>query len=204
MWTAILGAAMTAGGAIYGGIKSARANQQAKEMNEEQRQKNQNWYDRRYNEDATQRADAQRILTQTRDIIKQRNQAAQGRQAVMGGTEESVAATKEANNKALADATSHIAADAERRKDMIESTYMRNDDVNNQRLVAIEQARAQNTAKAVEGIAKAGASIAGNFSDLGGKDSGTSISGDGNAYDTALHDQHVSDINSDPALAPKL
>ena len=93
----------------------------AKRNVEAQRQKNQDWYDRRYNEDATQRADAQRILTQTEESIKQRNKAAAGSAAVMGGTDESVAAAKEANNKALADATSQIAADAEARKDNIEA-----------------------------------------------------------------------------------
>ena len=45
----------------------------------------------------------------------------------MGGTDESVAATKEANSKALADATSQIAAQADARKDNIEATYMQND-----------------------------------------------------------------------------
>ena len=41
----------------------------------------------------------------------------------MGGTDESVAATKEANSKALADTTSQIAAQAEQRKDAIEQQY---------------------------------------------------------------------------------
>lgn len=92
-------------------------------MINEQKRENQNWYDRRYNEDATQRADAQAILTHTAEMIRQRNRAAAGTAAVMGGSEESVAATKEANAKALSDATSQIAVAGAQRKDQIEGQY---------------------------------------------------------------------------------
>ena len=103
----LIGSAIGAAGSIFGGIKASKAMKKIKSNVEAQRQKNQNWYDRRYNEDYTQRADAQRILTQTEESIKNRNKQAAGIQAVMGGTDESVAATKEANSKALADALQH-------------------------------------------------------------------------------------------------
>ena len=136
-------------------IKASKAMKKAKRNVEAQRQKNQDWYDRRYNEDATQRADAQRILTQTEESIKQRNKAAAGSAAVMGGTDESVAAAKEANNKALADATSQIAADAEARKDNIEATYMQNDNAFVEQLNAIEQGKANAISGAVQGVTNA-------------------------------------------------
>ena len=117
----------------------------------------------RYNEDATQRADAQRILTQTQEAIKQRNQAAADSQAVMGGTDESVAATKAANNQALADATSQIAVNAERRKDQIEQTYQQRDAQIQNQLNDLEINKAQATAEAVNGVAQAGAGIASLF-----------------------------------------
>ncbi len=64
---------------------------------EEQRKKNQNWYDQRYNEDATQRTVMRSVfLTKTEESFRNRNRAAQGL-LPMGGTEESVAATKAAN-----------------------------------------------------------------------------------------------------------
>ena len=100
-------------------------------------------------------ADAQRILTQTEESIKQRNKAAAGSAAVMGGTDESVAAAKEANNKALADATSQIAADAEARKDNIEATYMQNDNALVEQLNAIEQGKANAISGAVQGVTNA-------------------------------------------------
>lgn len=159
----IVGGALSAGGAIFGGISASKAMKKAKKNVEAQRKKNQDWYDQRYNEDATQRADAQRILTQTEESIKQRNRAAAGSAAVMGGTDESVAAAKAANNEALADATSQIAANAEARKDNIEATYLQNDNAFVEQLNNIELGRAQAVSQAVQGVANAGASIAGAF-----------------------------------------
>lgn len=159
----IVGGALSAGGAIFGGISASKAMKKAKKNVEAQRKKNQDWYDQRYNEDATQRADAQRILTQTEESIKQRNKAAAGSAAVMGGTDESVAAAKAANNEALADATSQIAANAEARKDNIEATYMQNDTAFMEQLNNIEIGKAQAVAQAVQGVANAGSSIAGAF-----------------------------------------
>ena len=159
----IVGGALSAGGAIFGGISASKAMKKAKKNVEAQRKKNQDWYDQRYNEDATQRADAQRILTQTEESIKQRNRAAAGSAAVMGGTDESVAAAKAANNEALADATSQIAANAEARKDNIEATYLQNDNAFVEQLNNIEIGKAQAVSQAVQGVANAGASIAGAF-----------------------------------------
>lgn len=150
---------MKAASAIFGGISASKAIKKAKQNVEAQRQKNQDWYDQRYNEDATQRADAQRILTQTEESIKQRNRQAAGNAAVMGGTDESVAAAKAANNQALADATSQIAASADARKDNIESTYMQNDNAFVNQLNDFEQQKAQAVSQAVQGVADAASSI---------------------------------------------
>ena len=155
-----IGGSLGIGASIFGGISASKAMKKIKKNLESQMQENQDWYDRRYNEDATQRADAQRILTMTNENIKQRNQQAAGAQAVMGGTEESVAAAKAANNQALADATSQIAVNGERRKDQIESQYMQTKADLNDKLNNLEQARAQNTAQAVQGVAQAGSNMA--------------------------------------------
>lgn len=158
-----IGGALGIGGSIFGGISASKAMKKAKRIVEGQMEDNQNWYDRRYNEDATQRADAQRILTMTNDNIRQRNQQAAGAQAVMGGTEESVAAAKAANNQALADATSQIAVNGERRKDQIESQYMQTKADLNEKLRNIEIGKANAVSQAVQGVAQAGSNIAGLF-----------------------------------------
>ncbi len=129
----IIGAAGGALGGVLGSISRNKALKQQMKMVNEQKKENQDWYDRRYNEDSTQRADAQAMLTQTAEAIKQRNQASAGSAAVMGGTEESVASTKAANAQAMADATSKIVVAGEQRKDQIENQYReRNNELNQQ------------------------------------------------------------------------
>lgn len=154
---------MSAVGSIFGGISASKAMKKVKKNLESQKQANQDWYDRRYNEDATQRADAQRILTKTEEMIKNRNRQAAGAQAVMGGTEESVAAAKAANNQALAEATSQIAVNAEARKDQIEQSYQQKDAQMQDALNNMEINKARNIATAVQGVTQAGAGIAGAF-----------------------------------------
>ena len=155
----LIGTAVGAAGSIFGGIVASKAAKKAKKNIEAQRQKNQDWYDRRYYEDATQRADAQRLLTQTDEKIKQRNRQAAGAAAVMGGTDESTAAAKAANNEALADATSQIAASADARKDNIEATYMQNDNAYAEQLNQIEMNKAKAIGRAVQGVTDAAGSI---------------------------------------------
>lgn len=159
----IAGGALGAAGSIFGGISASKAMRRVKKNLQAQKEANQNWYDRRYNEDATQRADAQRILTQTEESIRNRNRQAAGAQAVMGGTDESTAAAQAANAQALADATSQIAVNAENRKDQIEQTYQQRDSQINEALNNLEINKAQAISQAVQGVAKAGAGIAGAF-----------------------------------------
>ncbi len=156
-----IGAGLGAVGSIFGGISASKAMKKIKNNLNEQRKRNQDWYDRRYNEDATQRADAQAILTRTEETIRARNKQAAGTQAVMGGTEESVAAAKAANNQALADATATIAVNADKRKDAIEQQYQARDAEIQEQLNDLEQKKAQNTAQAIQGVAEAGSNIAG-------------------------------------------
>lgn len=158
-----IGGALGIGASIFGGISASKAMKKVKQNVEGQMQENEAWYNRRYNEDATQRAEAQAILNKTEESIRNRNRQAAGTQAVTGGTEESVAAAKAANNQALTDATTNIAIAADSRKDQIEHQYMQNKaDLNNQ-LNNLEQAKAQAIGQAVNGVAQAGAGMASAF-----------------------------------------
>ncbi len=151
----LIGAAIGAAGSIAGGIVSSNAMKKAKKAIEQQVRKNQDWYDRRYNEDATQRADAQRLLTMTEESIKNRNRNAAGSQAVMGGTDESTAAAKAANNQALSETMSNINAQADARKDAIERQYQARDAELQNQLQNIELGKAQAVAGAVQGVTNA-------------------------------------------------
>lgn len=157
----IVSGALGAIGGIFGGIGRNKAIKEQMKMIAEQQQDNQDWYDRRYNEDATQRADAQRLLQMTEESIKNRNRQAAGTQAVMGGTEESVAAAKAANSQALADTTSQIAASADARKDAIEQQYL-------QRKNANDEARRQLQGQKLSGWDIAGSAVGGAADALSG------------------------------------
>lgn len=163
MFGSLVGAGLSAVGGIFGGISASKAMKKVKKNLQAQKQANQNWYDRRYNEDATQRADAQRILTRTEESILNRNRQAAGAQAVMGGTEESVAAAKAANNAALAEAASQIAVNGEARKDRIEQTYQQRDAQIDDALNNLEINKAAAISSAVQGVTQAGAGMAAAF-----------------------------------------
>lgn len=157
----MIGAGLGAVGSIFGGISASRAMKRVKQNLQKQQQKNQDWYNRRYNEDATQRADAQAIFTRTEESIRNRNRRAAGTQAVMGGTEESVAAAKAANNEALAQATTNIAVNGEARKDAIESQYLQTNANIQQQLNDLEVKKSQAISQATQGLTQAGSNIAG-------------------------------------------
>lgn len=159
----IIGGVAKLGASIAGGIANRKAADAIQANLAAQQKKNQDWYDRRYNEDATQRADAQRLLTFTEQSIKERNKQAAGAAAVMGGTEESVAAAKAANNQALADTMGQINAQADARKDDIENQYMRRDATLVDQQNQIIQKKAENTAEAVKGVSEAASSLATSF-----------------------------------------
>ncbi len=156
-----IGAGLGAVGSVFGGIAASKAMKNYRNSLMNQKKRNQDWYDRRYDEDATQRAEAQAILTRTEDSIRNRNRQAAGTQAVMGGTEESVAAAKAANNQALADATATIAVNGERRKDAIEAQYQAKDEALQQQIDDLEVKKAGNIAQATQGVLQTGVNIAG-------------------------------------------
>lgn len=166
---AIVGAATGLASSIYGGIASARAARKQKNEIVRQREANKAWYERRYNEDATQRGDAQRLLTKTREAYEKRNREASATQAVVGGSDESVAATREANAKGLADTASQINAASEARKDSVEESYRNQDQQLAGQLSALEAQRSANianaTSQAVGAAAQLGSALDGSIED---------------------------------------
>ena len=157
---ALIGAGLGLASSIAGGIANRNARRKQEQMLAQQQRENQAWYDRRYNEDPTKRADTVRLLTQMQEQIKNRNRAAKGRQAVMGGTEDSTTAVKEANNKTLADTTSQIVAANEARKDAIEQQYQQNKRSIQGQQMQMEAEKSADTANVVAGVAGTAANIA--------------------------------------------
>lgn len=156
----LIGAGLGLASSIAGGIANRKARKKQEQMLAQQQRENQAWYDRKYNEDPTKRADTVRLLTQMQEQIKNRNRAAKGRQAVMGGTEDSTTAVKEANNKTLADTTSQIVAANEARKDNIEQQYQQNKRSIQGQQMQMEADKAAGTANVAAGVAGTAANIA--------------------------------------------
>ena len=157
----IIGGAMKLGGSIFGGIKASREAKKQQKMLDAQKAENQAWYNRRFNEDGTQRADAQRLLTNTQDLLRRQTMAAQGANAVTGASTEAVAAQKAANNQALASATSTIAAASDARKDNIEQQYQTNNNALADKQMQISRQKQNAITQAVQGVAGAADSIGG-------------------------------------------
>lgn len=154
----MLGAALAAvqiGSSIIGGMKAA--NEQKKIINSLKAQKDQNedWWDRKENEDPTQLASSQAIMTATEDAVRRRNRAAAGTQAVMGGTEESVAAAKAANNQITSDTASKIAVAGEQRKQALENQYLNRKEAIEGQINAARGQKAQAISGAIQGVGNA-------------------------------------------------
>lgn len=172
---AIIGAVASVGSAIAGGINGARTNRKLKKAIEDEKAENTAWYNRRYNEDPLARSDTQRILNRTQDAIRRNNQTAQAQQAVVGGSEESVAATKQANAQALASAASSISANNDARKDEVESQYRSQQANLNAQKRGLQAQHAQNvatqTSNALNAVSKIASSLDSADAD-GGSDKG--------------------------------
>lgn len=156
----LIGAAIQGASALAGGISSAIANRKAQQAQAAQKQQNEAWYDRNYNADPTQRASAQSALTKMRELMRERSRSAAGQAAVMGAGGEVAAQEKKAQNSALADTVSNIAAAGDARKDAIENRYLDTKQGLDNAEVAQQIQRSQNIATAATEAGKVAAGIA--------------------------------------------
>ena len=156
----VIGGALNLGASIYGGIKQAQAMRDITRNLNAQKAENEVWYQRNYNEDATQRADAQRMITATEESIKNRNRQAQATAAVMGQSNEDVAQQVGANNSAIADTNAQIASAGAARKDNIDSQYRQVKSGLNGQLNQVTQQKAELIAQSAQNAANAGAELA--------------------------------------------
>lgn len=113
-------------GSLIGAGARARAARKQRELISLQLRENENWYQRRYNEDSTQRADAQNALRIMRQAMDERSKRAAATGVVSGASDESVAVQKAAANNALGNTVANIAAAGDARKDAIEQQYQQN------------------------------------------------------------------------------
>lgn len=157
---AAIGAALAIGGGIANAIGGAARRRAQRKMLEERKARVTGWYDRAMNEDPTKRASTRYLLTKTEEAVRNRNRAARGRAAVMGGTQDAVIAAQEINANAMADTTAKIVAANEARSDKAEEQYRRDLEAVENQQAAMKADEAGQTADAAASIMKTGASIA--------------------------------------------
>lgn len=160
-----IGAVAGIGGAIAGGIASRKAAKKNRKILGQMRQDSQNWYDKEYNADFTQRSDAQSALNKARELLNQRYKNAQGAAAVAGATDESVALQKAGANQVLADVTGSIAERADAYKEQVRNNYENQQNAFNQTEMNINSGQAAGIAQAAGGLANAGAMASSGISD---------------------------------------
>lgn len=158
---------VTALGSILGGVAKSHAAREANRQEQGQidalDSENRAYYNRRYYEDATQRADNQAAITQAREALLRNNQRAEGQAAVMGATDASAAAMKEANNATIAQATSSIAANAAADKRHVEDSYrQQNANIRNKN-AALAQRRGMENQAAIDGAVSGMNTLASTF-----------------------------------------
>ena len=156
---ALLGAATGVASSLIGGLKS---NKQARKYDAELKNReksDKDWFNARYNQDYTQRADAQNLLRQAREQANDAIRTARGTSAVMGSTPESVAAATQAANTAYGNTVADVASQASAYKDAIDNANQQNmHDISNAKLDLYNE-RMKNATEAANQGMKAGMGI---------------------------------------------
>lgn len=158
---ALVGAGIGLAGNVIGGAQASSAAQKAEEEARRQRQKNKDWFDRVYNENYLQTAESQYALNKAREYALEQLSSSLGRQAVTGGTEESVDATRANANKLVADTTGQLAAQGTARKDAARNQYLQSDNKASEALQSAYNAQAQASTQAANEAMKAGMGLVG-------------------------------------------
>ena len=144
-----IGLGLSAIGGTIGGIQSARANKKADKLAAEQKAENEAWYNRNYNTDFTQRADAQAILNQTREMAKQNRERAMASSVVTGATDEAAAMQAASDSKMIADTMTGMNVSAEQYKQGIENQYLKTDQMLTAEQIENQRKRAAQGASAM-------------------------------------------------------
>lgn len=163
----IIGGVGSAVAGIVGANATKRAAQKNARILKEMEDRNKNWYEQDYYGNYLERADAKAAINQTRELLKDRYKDMEGAAIVSGASEESLARQKAAANDVVADVTSNLAAAGENFKQQARENYANRQDEINDKLIGINNAKAQATAQAASGLAKAAGDLGNAVGGLG-------------------------------------
>ena len=165
-----LSAIAALGSAAVGAVGSAIQNKKAKDLIQQQRNDNRNWYNTRMSEDYTSRVDSQAVINKQRELLQQQAENARGRNLVAGGSPEAEAIEKAQANSSLAQTMSDISAQGAAYKDRVEQQYRQQDAQLNQQQAQIHSNQAQAIAQAASQAVDSAVVHGANMKYLGGTD----------------------------------
>ena len=111
------------GSAIYGGIMEGKERKKMEAERAAWKADNEAWYNQEYYKDYTQRLDVQNTIRKMREEMDRQGKISEGRQAVMGGTNEQQLAEMDARTKATSNVIADLGANAQQRKDRVMDQY---------------------------------------------------------------------------------
>lgn len=136
----LLGLGAGLAGGIMGGVKSAKAAKAQQQMINQQRAKNEAWYNRNYYQNYLDSKEAQSAIKRVEDTLRRRNQEAQATAAVTGGTPEAVLAQQENDQKLMGDVAGNLAARGDAVKRQVDAQNQANENALMQQQMAQYQA----------------------------------------------------------------
>ncbi len=137
---AILGAAVSLGSHVIGGLAAAKERRKQKEELDAADRRREAWYTREKYTPAEMRAAARYAFSQNEEAARKRFQQAKGRGGIMGNADAQIAAAQEANAQGLSDLSGKIAAEGDVRTDRIEEQNLQQEnDLMNKRLGYYDQ-----------------------------------------------------------------
>ena len=154
MIATLIGAGTALASAIGGAIGSANQNRQSRNLIENLRRENEEWYNMQKNQQYTQRLDFQAVMKKQKELLDEQYKNALGRKENMGGTEESVALEKKAANQTLSDTTTNAVGQAQAYQDSVDAQHRQTENA----LVQQEAGQHANSARSMAAAASQGVS----------------------------------------------
>ena len=140
----MIGTAIGIGASLIGGVmgasKAAKAANAQQQMLNQQRNKNEAWYNRNYYQNYLDSKEAQSAIKRVEDTLRRRNQEAQATAAVTGGTQEAVLAQQENDQKMMGEVVGNLATRGDAIKRQVDAQNQANENALMQQQMAQLQA----------------------------------------------------------------
>lgn len=107
---AAIGLATSITGGIMGASKASKAAKAQQQLINDQRAKNEAWYNRNYYQNYLDSSEARSAMKRVEETMRRRNQEAQATAAVTGGTQEAILAQQGNDQKLMGDVVGNLAS----------------------------------------------------------------------------------------------